>query len=49
LYETVNKNEGYDAQLADIIYDIKNFEDRGLSLKFTGYSSTIIKFAEMFI
>lgn len=49
LYETVNKEEGYEASLADLNYDCKNFEDRGLSLKFSGYSNTLIKFAETFI
>lgn len=29
LYETVNKEEGYEALLADITYSVKNFEDRG--------------------
>lgn len=45
----MNKEEGYEANLADISYDCKNFEDRGLQLKFTGYSSTLIKFAQTFI
>ena len=30
LYETVNSEYGYEALLADIIFDVKNFEDRGL-------------------
>lgn len=49
LYESINKEEGYEANLADITYDCKNFEDRGIALKFSGYSSTLPIFAEAFL
>jgi len=49
LYETVNENFGYEASLADIIYDVKNYEDRGLMIKFSGYSNTLSTFVELFI
>lgn len=34
LYETVNQEYGYEASLADIIFDVKSYEDRGLLIKF---------------
>ena len=49
LLETINKEEGYEANLADISYDCKNFEDRGLSISFSGYNSTLSTFAQKFI
>jgi secreted Zn-dependent insulinase-like peptidase len=49
LFETINKDEGYEAYLADINYDCKNSEDRGFGLKFSGYSSTLPSFAHTFI
>ena len=40
---------GYEASLADIDYTIKNFEDRGIKLQFSGYQATLITFAELFL
>lgn len=34
LNETVNQEYGYEASLADISFDVKNFEDRGIVIKF---------------
>ncbi len=49
LYETVNQEYGYEASLADITYDVKNFEDRGVVIKFQGYSSTLPSFVRLFV
>ena len=34
LYETINQEYGYEASLADITYDVKSYEDRGMVIKF---------------
>jgi len=49
LLETVNQEMGYEAYLADIEYNIKNFEDRGIKLQFSGYQATLITFAKLFV
>ena len=40
---------GYEASLADIDYTIKNFEDRGIKLQFSGYQATLLTFARLFV
>ena len=37
LYETFNAEHGFEANSADLAYSIKDFEDRGIKLKFFGY------------
>lgn len=49
LYETFNAEHGYEANLADVAYSLKNYEDCGIKLKFTGYQATLIPFANLFI
>ena len=49
LLEAVNKEVGYEAQLADLSYDIKTFECRGLQMKFNGYEQTLLQFASKFL
>lgn len=49
IIESVNKDMGYEAELADISYKVKNFEDRGLKLHFSGYEATLLEFAKLFL
>lgn len=49
MIETINKQIGYEASLADIDFDIKSFEDRGLLIKLNGYQDTLINFANQLL
>jgi len=49
IIEVVNKRCGYEAVLADVSYSIKNCEDRGIALKFSGYSDKLFTFVNVFV
>ena len=49
LYETVNKDQGYDASLADLQYGLRSYQDRGFAVRFTGYAATLPLFVDKFL
>lgn len=49
LKQQVNKEIGYEANLASIEYSAKGFEDQGLQLRFEGYSDKLFVFATKFL
>ena len=40
---------GYEAELADMTYEITSNEEMAVCLRFSGYASTLLRFAETFI
>jgi len=49
IIDRVNKEVGYEANLAHISYEVKRFAEMGLSLALEGYSDKIFNFAAIFV
>lgn len=49
IIEKVTSEIGYEAVLADVAYSIKDFENVGFKLKFSGYNDKLIHFVELFL
>jgi secreted Zn-dependent insulinase-like peptidase len=49
LYESVNKREGYDANLCQIEYSCCYYQETGITLRFSGYRSALKVFVDTFV
>ena len=49
LKQTITKQVGYEAKLANVTYKFSSVEEMAVRIKITGYSEKLLQFAELFI
>jgi len=49
LEQTVEKQVGYEAEMAEMTYSVNSVEEMAVSLNFGGYSDKLFDFAEAFL